>query len=86
MILPYALKFDNVAARELEQLPKDINLRIWSKLQEAKLKPFHYFSRLKGRPDYKLRAGDYRVIANINQNGRVIEIIKVGHRRNVYKD
>jgi len=86
MILPYILKFNNNASKDLENLPKEINFRIWNKLQEAKTSPFHYFIRLKGRKDYKLRAGDYRVIADINQTERTIEITKVGHRRNVYKN
>jgi mRNA interferase RelE/StbE len=84
MSLPYTLKFSEKSARELEKLPKDINLRIWNKLQEAKLDPFRYFIRLKGRTDYKLRVGDYRITADIKQNDRLIEVNKIGHRKNIY--
>lgn len=86
MIFPYALKFDDRAAKALEQLPREINLRIWSKLQESKLNPFHFFSRSEGRTDYKLRVGGYRALADIKQNERIIEITKAGHCRNIYKD
>ena len=85
MISPYVLKFNERAARALEKLPKEISLRIWNKLQKAKLDPFHYLTRLKGEPDYKLRVGDYRALADIKQNERVIEITKVGHRKDIYK-
>ena len=85
MALPFVLKFNNKAARALEQLPKEISSRIWNKLQEAKANPFRYFTRLKGRSDYKIRIGDYRAAADIRRNERAIEVTKIGHRRNFYK-
>ena len=35
--------------------------------------------RLVGRSEYKLRVGDYRVIADIEENSRVIIIRSLGH-------
>ncbi|MBI4095711.1 MAG: type II toxin-antitoxin system RelE/ParE family toxin [DPANN group archaeon] len=84
MSILFVLRFSEAAAKALEKLPADVRLRIWSKLQEAKAEPFRFFIRLKGRDDFKLRVGDYRVIADIVQIGNVIEITKIGHRRNVY--
>ena len=46
--------------------------------------PFHYFERLKGRNDYKLRIGDYRVIADIDSNKKIINVTLAGHRKDVY--
>lgn len=85
MIFPFVLKFNDGVAQDFEKLPKHISARIWAKLQTAKLNPFQYFFRIKGRSDYKLRIGDYRVIADIKLDERAIEITKVGHRRNIYK-
>ncbi len=45
--------------------------------------PYHFFERLKERKCYKLRIGDYRVIAGINE-GR-IGIVLIGHRKNIYE-
>jgi len=50
---------------------------------DTKINPFHYFERLAGRNEYKLRVGDYRVIAEIGDN---IHIILIGHRKNVYNN
>ena len=38
--------------------------------------------KLKGRNDFRLRVGDYRIIFSIEQEG--IQILKVGHRKNIY--
>lgn len=35
--------------------------------------------------DYRIRMGDYRIIYQINDNERVIEIRGVGHRKEIYK-
>lgn len=86
MFNTYTLTFTESAAKELEKLPKDINLRIWNKLRASKLDPFRFFYRLKSRSDYKLRIGYYRIIADIKQNDRVIEVTKIGHRKNIYKE
>ena len=34
---------------------------------------------------YRLRVGDYRVIYEIRDDQLVIHVVKVGHRRNVYR-
>ena len=47
--------------------------------------PHRFFVRLVGRTEYKLRVGDYRVIADIEENRRVIVVRSLGHRRNIYK-
>ena len=41
--------------------------------------------RLVGRSEYKLRVGDYRVIADIEENSRVIIIRSLGPRKNIYR-
>lgn len=40
---------------------------------------------MEGRKDYKLRVGDYRIIADINRNIGRIEITLIDHRKNIYK-
>ena len=34
---------------------------------------------------YRIRVGDYRVIYEIHENEVVVQVIKVGHRRDVYR-
>jgi mRNA interferase RelE/StbE len=41
--------------------------------------------RLQGRPEFKLRAGDYRVLYEFDLNSGRIYLHYVGHRREIYK-
>jgi mRNA interferase RelE/StbE len=75
---------DEKAKAQLKELPKYLQQRIVDKLEVSRERPFHFFVRLKGRTDYKMRIGDYRIIADIRQNERLIVITKVGHRKDVY--
>ncbi|MBI2672775.1 type II toxin-antitoxin system RelE/ParE family toxin [Candidatus Woesearchaeota archaeon] len=85
-MIPYKIGFSKKSEAEFFKLPKEIQIRISKKLKIAQVNPFLYFIHLKGRSDHKLRIGDYRIIADINQIERTIEITKAGHRREVYKN
>ena len=82
----YELIFDVRAIEFLEKAERLLAQRIWNKIQSTKENPHHFFERLEGRTDYKLRIGDYRVIAEINDSNRRIEITLIGHRKNIYKN
>ncbi len=41
--------------------------------------------KLTGRDGWRIRAGDYRVIYEIDDAGQTVTILHVGHRRDVYK-
>jgi len=81
----YEIIFDEQAIGFLNKLPIQLKERIFNKIISTKENPFHFFERLEGRKDYKLRVGDYRIIADINQSNKKIEITKIGHRKNIYK-
>ena len=51
----------------------------------TKENPHRFFERLKGRTDYKLRVGDYRVIADLDDRTKKIEVTLIDHRSRVYK-
>lgn len=81
----YELIFDPRAIEFLGKSDKKVAKRIWDKIMSTKLNPHHFFERLVERVDYKLRIGDYRVIADINDSTKRIEITLIGHRKKVYK-
>lgn len=43
------------------------------------------YKKLKGRPSFRIRVGDYRVIYNIDDNILTVFVLLIGHRRDVYK-
>jgi mRNA interferase RelE/StbE len=81
----FELCFDGEAINFLNTLPFSIKDRIFNKLVSTKVQPFRFFERLTGRSDYKLRVGDYRVVADIIKKDKTIRITIVGHRKNIYK-
>ena len=79
------VSWDQNAVENLYELPWNIGKNIVKKVNSARRDPFNLFKRLKGTKKYRLRSGDYRVIASIDQENNQIVILKVAHRKNVYK-
>jgi mRNA interferase RelE/StbE len=42
--------------------------------------------KLSGHDRYRHRQGDYRVVYAVDDAQRSVEIVKIGHRREVYRD
>jgi mRNA interferase RelE/StbE len=71
------------AQKELLKLEPSIAKRIFNKVDELKENTFSKdISRLKGRNEFKLRIGDYRVLFFIE--GNKLSILRIGHRKNIY--
>ncbi|HPM85676.1 MAG TPA: type II toxin-antitoxin system RelE/ParE family toxin [archaeon] len=83
--MTYELIIDEDAVKFLESLQPDLKEQIFNKILSTKENPHHFFERLAGRTDYKLRVGDYKVIADIEDSNKIIKVTLISHRRNVYK-
>ena len=81
----YKLIFSKLALKQLNKLEKNIKERIWEKLQLCKENPFRFLEHLEQIKGFKLRVGDYRLIIDVNNSTKVIEILKLGHRKNIYE-
>lgn len=77
-------RVDTKAAKLILKLPENIRIRITKKLRKANSDPFRFYEALEGRKDYKLRIGDYRVIADICIKERLIKVKLAGHRKHIY--
>lgn len=82
----YEIKFGKKALEEWSKFEHDLKERIWNKLQACKENPFHFLEHLEDMEGYKLRIGDYRAIIDIDNSLKIIWVLKVGHRKNVYKN
>ena len=82
--MPFKIVWDEKAYDSLNKLESSVSRRILKKVDELSENPFSKdIKKLKGSDDFRLRVGDYRVIFSIEQN--IIQILKVGHRKNVYE-
>lgn len=43
------------------------------------------YRKLRGRLGYRLRVADYRIIYNIIDNELIVNVINIGHRKDVYE-
>ncbi len=74
------------AARELEALPKKDRIRIAAKIANLAGNPHPLSSeKLSGEEKYRLRQGDYRVLYSIQAANATLTVVKIGHRREVYR-
>ena len=81
----YEILLSETALKQLKKLEKDIQERIISTLERIRIRPEAHITKLVGDPGYKLRAGDYRIILDVDKNKLLILVIKIGHRKRVYK-
>ncbi|MFH1637291.1 MAG: type II toxin-antitoxin system RelE/ParE family toxin [Candidatus Woesearchaeota archaeon] len=81
----YDILFSELASKQLSKLEKTVQTRIISALERIRIKPEAHLKKLVGDIGFRLRAGDYRVIVDLNQGKLLILVIKVGHRKGIYK-
>jgi len=81
----YEVVFDVKAMEFLEKAEKKLAKRIWNKIMDSKADPHHFFDKMTGRNDHKLRVGNYRVVADIRDDIERIEITLIDHRKRIYK-
>ena len=73
-------------SRSFDNLPSSARAAVERKVDEmgTRLESFPH-QRLQGRPEFKLRAGDYRVLYEFDVKLGRIHLHYVGHRREIYK-
>jgi len=81
----YEIIFSRKAKKQLFKLERTIQERIIFALERIRIRPEDYLTKLVGDPGYKLRIGDYRVIMDIDKTNLLILVIKIGHRKDIYK-
>ena len=83
----YQLQLLPTAQRELLKLPAKIRVRVTDAIRSLQATPRPSgCKKLAGNADYyRIRIGDYRVLYEIRKRLLVVLVIKVGHRREVYR-
>ncbi|HUT55487.1 MAG TPA: type II toxin-antitoxin system RelE/ParE family toxin [bacterium] len=78
----YAVSIKRSAEKEMDRLPADIFDRIASAILDLETNPRPPgCKKLRGIEEYRLRVGPYRVLYTIDDPGKKVFIISVGHRR-----
>ncbi len=91
MSLAWRIELTSTAVRDLKKLDKQTSRRIVDFLQErlALLDDPRTLGKalqgIKYQSMWRYRVGDYRILATIDDGLIVIEVVTIGHRREVYK-
>jgi mRNA interferase RelE/StbE len=84
----YKILYSTQAAKALLKMPRNTAQKIRGKLEKLANDPFAPIPnarKLQGRPGYRLRVGDWRVIYEINNNEVIIIVLKIAPRGEVYR-
>ena len=75
------------AERDIESLPGNMHGRVVEVLMGLKRNPYPAgCRRITGsKSDWRVRIGDYRAIYEVDQGGRTVRIMRIRHRREVYR-
>ncbi len=82
----YSIEVKKSAAKEIERLPRRDLSPILHKIHSLADNPRpHGCEKLSGQNQYRLRCGDYRILYTIEDKVLIVFIIKIGHRKDVYR-
>lgn len=88
----FSIGFKASALKELKKLPKVIQIKILDSMKllstdpYSRILPIRKMEGSKRREDrYRLRVGDYRVVYEIQKDTVVIFVVRVGHRKDIYR-
>jgi mRNA interferase RelE/StbE len=83
--MPYYLSFSKQALKELEKINDPYYSKIKAAIANLSINPRPQgFKKLKGRNGYRIRVSDYRIIYDIFDNKLIVDIITLGHRKDIY--
>ena len=85
--MAHEVRFKDSAAAAVEKLPEAVRRRLIARAEALADDPRPRDAvKLKGAEDtYRIRVGDHRIIYRIEEARLVVLVIRVGHRREVYR-
>ncbi len=85
--MSYRVDLSNRAKRDVAALSPQVQTRILKALRTLEANPRPPgVEKLKGEDDaYRLRVGDYRILYEVHDEVLLVLVVKVGHRREVYR-
>lgn len=80
------LVLSHSAQKDLDKLPDNIALKVSNKIFALSKNPYIMGNiKLEGDRGYRIRVGDYRVVYTVDKQEKLVTIVKVAHRKEVYK-
>jgi mRNA interferase RelE/StbE len=85
--MAYKVEFAASAVREFRALERPMQRRIAVRIDQLAENPLPPdVKKLSGKPDhYRIRVGEYRVIYRMESKRVTVVVVKIGHRRDIYR-
>jgi len=82
----YNLQVKRSAEKELRKVHRVDLSRIVKKIQALAKNPRPQGSqKLSAEENYRIRQGDWRIVYTIDEKNKTVEVVKIGHRREIYR-
>jgi len=82
----YKLAFKRSVAKDLRAIPNKDVARVLERIETLKDNPRPSgCEKLSGEEKYRVRQGAYRIVYQIEDDALVVVVVKIGHRREVYR-
>lgn len=83
----YQIEYAPKAGRDFKKLDKTVQRQLMPKIEALAKNPRpHGVEKLEGEDNlYRIRSGDYRVVYQIQDKALIILLVKIGHRREIYR-
>lgn len=82
----YTITIKPSAEKELDFLPKAAQRRLRTRILSLEQNPRPPgIKKLKGGEGYRLRVGDYRILLLIDDEAKLVDVVAIGHRKEVYR-
>jgi mRNA interferase RelE/StbE len=83
----YDLRFKPSVAKDLRGIPRADVRRILARIESLRDEPRPPGSeKLSAQERYRVRQGQYRIVYTVADSELIVEVVKVGHRRDVYRE
>ena len=82
----YRIEIKKSAAKEIEHLPRKDMQVVLERIESLSENPRpHDCKKLSAQEKYRIRCGNYRILYSIEDDILIVFIVKVGHRKDVYR-
>ena len=82
----YRIQVKKTAEKELGKIPKKELLKILEKIEGLSDNPHPAESmKLSNQDKYRVRVGNYRILYRVEDNILTVFVIKIGHRKDIYR-
>jgi mRNA interferase RelE/StbE len=82
----YSIRFSESFQKDINKIPQKDRKKLLARIDKIAIEPRPYgYEKLSGIEYYRVRQGNYRILYSIQDRELTIWIIKIGHRKDIYR-